>query len=272
MQIKNPYRYKSELPMWNPISGGVYDTVSLYIGGEELTPWNLCFSTDETQLYITGNTADTVKQWSGTPGTISSYIYTGNSFSFSAQTTQPFNIRWSFDGSKCYAVGRNNHTIWQYDAGTNWDISTLVYSGHSLILSDTSNTFTDMIISDDNSIIVTITQATGNIHRYDLSDVDDVSTGVLNVAKSGSDTDLQLEGMFSNPNGKQCYIVESGDDLIRQWDLSEEWNFSELPRAHDYEKDVTAQTPILRGVAILRDGSKFFTIGSTNDTIYQYSL
>lgn len=271
MNVKNPYRFK-KTDLWNPISGGVYDTVSLDLNPPEATPWNLVFSEDGTKLYVTGNTGDKCRQYSGTAWDLSTFTDDSKEFAFTTQTSQPFNIRWSLDGTKCYAVGRNNHTVWQYNASTSWDISTLSYASKSLVLNNISNTFTDMFFSPDGLILLTLTQATQSMDYYDLSVAWDVSTGVYDSFKSSSFSfDPQSEGLFFNPNGLQMYIVESGDDKIFEFRITTPFDLSEITAEYT-SKDVTAQEGQPRGVAFKQDGTKFYVCGSATDFAYQYSL
>lgn len=274
MNVKNPYRFK-KMNLWNLISGGIYDSVFLSVTPPEATPWNLCFSEDGTKLYITGNTGDKCRQYSGTAWDLSTFTDDSKEHIFTTQTAQPFQVRWKTDGTKCYAVGRNNYTLWQYTASTAWDISTLSYDSKSLVLNDTSTTFNDAFFNADGTILITLSQLTGNLQHYALSTAWDISTGVYDATKSGAWLDPQNEGMFIHPNGLQFYLIESGDDRVHELLLTVAWDFSTITTPYSANisaLSVTTEESVARGIAFKSDGSKFYVVGSASDKVHQYSL
>ena len=83
---------------------------------------------DETQVWITNRTDETVEEWSmSTPGLFSTLSYVKN-FDFSAKVTDPNALHLSGDGLRLYLANAVDGNCHQYDLGTEWDVSTAVFS------------------------------------------------------------------------------------------------------------------------------------------------
>ena len=254
---------------WGLIEDGTYDSVSLDVNPPEGTPWDLVFSDDGTKLYVTGNTGDKCRQYSGTAWDLSTFVDDSKEYSFTTQTTQPFAVRWKSDGTKCYAVGRNNSTLFQYSASTAWDISTLSYDSKSLVVTAVASTFNNCFFSPDGLILLTV--SSDDVYYYDLSSAWDISTAVSDSLKDGLTNGNNISGMFFNSNGRQLYIAETPNTL-NQYDLSVAWDASTIPLVAASVLDVSSEETALRGIAFKSDGTKFYIVGNTSDFVHQYSL
>ena len=118
------------------VSTASYDSVSLLVRPQCDNPTGLTFSTDGSNLYVTGLTDDTVAQYSlSTPWSLATATYSGNSFDVSTQEDQPRAVIFSSDGFKMYISGSGSDAIHQYNLTTEWDVSSASYSSNTLDVS-----------------------------------------------------------------------------------------------------------------------------------------
>ncbi|MBT6757570.1 MAG: hypothetical protein HOA84_04495 [Candidatus Jacksonbacteria bacterium] len=121
------------------ISTGSYDSKDFAASSQEGLPRDFEFKQDGTKLYIVGSNEDTVYQYTlSTPWDVSTASYDTISFAVSEESTL-YSIFIKPDGTKFYAVGQGNDTVYQYsfasnanNAGTSTlDDITINYSGYS---------------------------------------------------------------------------------------------------------------------------------------------
>ena len=160
------YQY-SLTTSWD-ISTASYDSVSFSVSSQDSSPSGVRFKTDGTKMYILGRTGDAIFQYAlSTAWDISTASYESKSLSVSSQESFPISMFMSPTGSAVYVLGNGNDTVYQYDLGTDWDISTGVYN--------TSQTFDVGGIADnqygltfksDGSKMYTVAFGTDRIYQY----------------------------------------------------------------------------------------------------------
>ena len=85
----------------------------------------------------------------------------------------------------------------------------------------------------------------------------------------GSD-ESSPDGLSFSRYGTKIYVTGWGGDEINQYTLSTAWDISTA--SHDGTFSISAQEGTARGGQISADGTKFYVLGSDNNTIYQYTL
>ena len=134
------------------ISTASYDSVLFNVSGQEANPVAFRFNSDGTKMYVTGQTNQTVYQYSlSTAYDISSASYDSKSFSIASQQTSPYGLNFSNDGSKFFITGGSTPTVHQYDMSTNFDVSTASYNSVSFDLSGQDAQFLTSVFSADGS-------------------------------------------------------------------------------------------------------------------------
>ena len=156
----------------------------------------------------------------GEPWNIKSGYYSGKSLSVIAQETNLAALAFSSDGTKAYAVGSTNNTIYQYTLSTAWDISTGSYASKSLSVAAQESTTEDLAFSSDGTMAYTIGTVQKTIYQYTLSTAWDISTGSYaskSLSVAGEET--QPYGLAFPPDGAKVYVLGVATDKIYQYTL-----------------------------------------------------
>lgn len=94
-------------------------TTNFVISGQDTNPNDIYFKDDGTKFWISGDTNNSVYQYScSTAWDISTASYDGVSFSVAAQETGPQGITFGYSGTKLYVVGAVTDTVYQYSTAT----------------------------------------------------------------------------------------------------------------------------------------------------------
>ncbi len=272
--------YQYTLPTPWSLTGASYDLVSLSVATQEINPHGLVFSSDGTKMYIIGQTADTVFQYTlSTPWSLVGAIYDSNSISVAAQDLTPVSLSFSNDGTKMYMIGATNDSTYQYTLSSPWEIRTASYDSVSfnivLALSSINETQPSGITfsSDGTKMYITGT-ARDYVYQCDLSTAWDLSTAAfIQPMTSVSAQNIRPSGISFSPDGTKLFMIGYTPDGIFQYTLSTPW----VIRTMSYDGisiDISAQSvsSFSHGIAFSSDGSKLFMINGATRDIFQYTL
>jgi hypothetical protein len=113
------FQYTLSTP-WD-VSTATYANKSGDVRNEEITPYDVAFSSDGAKMYIVGDVHDTVFQYIlSIAWDVSTSAYSGKSKFVGSEDTNPFGITFSPDGAKMYIVGYSNGIVYQYTMPSNW--------------------------------------------------------------------------------------------------------------------------------------------------------
>jgi hypothetical protein len=205
--------------------------------------------------------------------------YSGNSLSIVSETLSPGGLAFSSDGTKAYIIG--GMTIYQYDLTTPWDISSGSYTSQKIICSNCSPT--SLVFSSDGTKMFLLVRDSVNgnhdIYQYSASP----SWSISNIAYTGKSLKVSPFGPFPynytlhptaisiSSDGTKVYVVSTEPDKIYQYTLTTPWDISSGSADNPTSLSIgTDQTST--GLAFSSDGTKVYTIGTSNRYIYQYTL
>ena len=245
------------------VTSAVYDSVS-FSSDIDLNPHGLSFKTDGTKMYVQGEQADDVKQYTlSTAWDLSTASYDSVSFSVSSQTTAGEDVFLKTDGTKMYVIGGG--VIYQYSMSTAWDLSTASYDSKSHNVS-AQNATPKSLTFNANGTKAYIGES-AIIFEYDLSTAWDISTASYNSV-SFSGADQSYEGMMFNPDGTRLFITGEGNLLA--FDFSTPYDLSTAVDNTDIlSVSSTVQEPVALYVG--NSGLKTYIADNDTDTIYQFT-
>ena len=149
---------------WNVSTASL--AASFYFGSQDLSPRGLAFSTDGTKMYFVGAYANSVFQYNlGTAWSVSSASYSGLSKNLDAQGSGVWGVTFSSDGTKMFTGSIGNNSVFQYNLGTAWNVSTATYSGYSINLSGQVTNVRDISLSSD-GLYMLVTESGSLVFQY----------------------------------------------------------------------------------------------------------
>jgi sugar lactone lactonase YvrE len=254
------------------VSTASYDSKSFSVITQESAPSSVFFKSDGTAFYIVGTTNDTVYQYScSTAWDVSTASYASKSFAVVTQETNPAGLFFKDDGTKFYVVGSASDSIYQYSCSTAWDVSTASYDSKSFNVHWAGFAVAGLFISSDGTVVNVIESTTVRVYKFTLGTAWDISTASVprGVFSVNAQETIPNDFVFK-PDGTKFYIVGQTTDTVYQYSCSTAWDVSTA--SYDSKSfSVTTQETDPRGLFFKSDGTKFYVVGQTNDTVYQYS-
>ena len=255
------------------LANASYDSKSLAVGSQESTPRGVEFNNDGTKMYVTGNSDDYVNQYSlSTAYDVSTGSYDSVRFDVSSQDTSPSGIRFKTDGTKMFVLGIANQNVYEYDLSTAFDVSTASYNSVSFSVSSEETSPLGFVFKPDGTKMFVAGNANDDIFQYSLSTAWDISTASYdNKAADITSQDTIVVDVGFNSDGTKMFVAGSSGEDINQYSLSTAWDVSTASFDNVIFETHNQETNIL-GFTIKSDGTKFYIVGSTSDTVFQYSF
>ena len=156
---------------------------------------------------------------------------------------------------------------------TSYDLAGTSYDSKSF---DFSSQFTNdggLAFNNDGTKMYIVAFTTPNaVYQYSLSTAYDVSTASYDsVSFDVSGQATTAVAIKFNPSGTKMYIGDYGTDTTYQYSLSTAFDISTA--SYDSVSFSTAsEDNTLRDIAFNSDGTAFYMIGTSTDTVHQYSL
>ena len=145
------------------------------------------------------------------------------------------------------------------------------YSGKSVSISAQETASRGISFSTDGTKMYIVGQTSDSVFQYTLSTPFDVSTATYSTKSFSVLTqDTASTSLFFKPDGTVFYMLGDTVDTVFQFTLTTAWDISTA--AYSKACSVTTQETAPSGLVISTDGTKMYVIGSTNDTVYQYTL
>lgn len=264
--------YASIQPV-TPYTGAIYyDPTAMVYASKSLsvlaqtgsTSNGLKFSSDGTKVY-TAN-ASTIYQYTvSTPWDISTGTYATKSLVTSGKGTI-LSLWFSTDGTKLYVTG-GNRIVYRYNLSTAWDLATATDSGTSYSTTTQITSGTASAVMFDRTGKIMYVHGINNTYQYGLTTAWDLTTA--SYSSKSLSVGTAVVDITISPDGKTVI-----------WGRSTSIYYAYLRKAWD----ITTAKPIevistssqdaggVNGVEYSSDGSKVYILGTTNDTIYQYTV
>ena len=198
--------------------------------------------------------------------------YDSVSFSVASQDAGPRAVAFKSDGTKMYYAGTNNDTIYQYSLSTAWDVSTASYDSVSFSVASQGQP-SGLVFKSDGTKFYLSENNTSSVYQYSLSTAWDMSTASYDsVSFSISSQGLYPHDVMFKSDGTSMYVYASDVESVFQYTLSTAWDLSTASYASKSYAFANAEDTSPEGMDISADGTKFYMVGRTTDSIYQYTL
>ncbi len=259
-------------PVSADISSASYDSKSFSVASQDTNSGGLWIKPDGTKFYFTGINNDFIYQYSmSTPWDISTGSYDSKSCNMNSSPNidTPHGVCANDDGSIFYVINAANDTIYELDLSTAWDVSTCS-AGGTYVLESESHRNCFFHPTGDEFYVIGV--GSDKVYTHSMSTAYDVTT----ASNSTEDGDVSAQlgvptGVYFNDNGTTMWVVGRVNDTVYEYDLSTAWD----PSSETYSTNsfsVATQATYPKDIIFKHDdGSKFYILDDTNDTIYQYS-
>ena len=239
------------------------------IAAEELNPRTIFFKPDGTKMYVAGTIGDDVNEYDlSIAWDVSTASYLQN-FHVWGEESSPQALFFKPDGTKMYVLGSSGDDVNEYDLSTAWDVSTASYLQlFSISAQETSPKA--LFFKPDGTKMYVLGSSGDDVNEYDLSTAWDVTTASYLQLFSISAQETSPSGLSFKPDGTKMYIVGYITDAVNEYSLSTAWDVTTASYVQNFS--IKTQETFVEGLFFKSDGTKFYIIGTTDDTVYQYDL
>ena len=252
------------------VLGATYDTVSFSVAAQDGTPNDVTFSADGVRMFMLGGATDTVYEYALSTPWLPSSAVLSTSFSVTAQDTAPTGIFFRPDGMKLYMIGQTNDTVYQYALTSPYSVATASYESKSFSVAAQDITPTGIWFRPNGLAMYVVGSTGDSVYQYTLSTAWDVSTATFLQAFSISGQETVPNSIVLTGDGQRMFVCGQTGDDVNVYSLSTAWNISTATFLG--VASVSGQEITPTGIYVRPDGSKLHVVGTTNDTVYQYSV
>jgi len=243
------------------------------VSGQDTSPEDIFFKPDGTKMYIVGDAGNDVNEYTlSTAWNVTTASYVQN-FSVGSQDLTPQGLFFKDDGTKMYVVGDSNNSVYEYDLGTAWNISTASYLQTFSV--DDQDTIPEAIsFKSDGTKMYVLGNAYRNVLEYSLGTAWNISTAVWSQPTGGyfnvTTQETQPQSLFFKPDGLKVYIVGIAGDDVNEYDLSIAWDVSSASYLQNFS--VATEDTVPRALFFKPDGTKMYILGGVGDDVNEYNL
>ena len=262
------------------LASAVYDNISFSVASQQNVPSGLAFNDDGTKMYVCGSQATNniceyalSIAWDISSATFTAAIDSTVVFTGGVSESDPRGIFFKPDGTIIFVVGNSNDYIFQGTLSTPWDITTTMQTTAVDLSGQTTDPTGIFIKSDGTKMYVSSSDGSDSIYQYTLTTPWTVAgTSYDGASVSISAQDDTPANIFFKPDGMKIFVLGSQNQAVYQYGLSFPWDISTAT----YDSVSFSVNPpegaVVGGLSFKPDGTKMYTVGATNDTVYQYSL
>lgn len=254
------------------LANASYDNKSFSVSSQETAPSGVFFKSDGTKMYILGYSSDAVYQYSlSTAWDVSTASYDSVTFALTPTVTVPRCLVFKPDGTKFYLTDNLDDRIYQYALTTAWDVSTASYDNKNFHYVSQTAQGRGIAFKPDGTKVYLIDDTSEIVYQYSLSTAWDISTASYDsVTLDVTTEDTTPQDIAFNSDGTKLFVVGQQNDLVYQYTLSTAWDVS----TGSYDSvsfNISSQETDPSSITFDTTGSKFYVLGTLNDTVYQYS-
>ena len=198
---------------------------------------------------------------------ISSASFDSVTFSVAAQEANPSGLFLHPDGNSLWITGISGDDVMQYNMSTPWDLSTASLTYTTLVSTYSPNP-RKVLFNTDGTKVFILSQTGNDIVEYTCTAWTTSSLTYQTEFSLSSQLTAPIGGCFSE-DGTNFYATNGS--TVYQYTLGTAFSVSTMSYASK-SLSVSTQDTGTFGLRFNRDGTKLFTVGSTNDNVYQYSL
>jgi DNA-binding beta-propeller fold protein YncE len=242
---------------------------SFSVSAQETEPMGIAFNTTGTKMFVVGKSGDDVNEYTLSVAFDVSTATFVDSFSVSAQDSQPHAVSFNTDGTKMFVLGYTGQDVNEYTLSTGFDVSTATFVDSFSVASQETEP-RGMAFSTDGTKMFISGNSGKDINEYALSTGFDVSTASFTDSFSVLGQDTYPTGIAFNSDGTKMFFVGSTGDAVYAYNLSTGFDVSTAVYSKTFS--VSGQDSEPQDVAFNPAGTKMFIVGDAGDDVNEYDL
>jgi len=252
------------------VANAGYDGVSFSVGSQETNPNGLFFSPDGRKMFVIGSSGDDINEYTlSTPWDVSTATFV-TVFSVASQDTNPQDLYFRNDGKKLYVVGGTNDEVDQYTLSTPWSIASASYDSVSLSVTTEEAIPTGLFFKPDGLKMYIVGETNDTVYCYFLQTAWNPATAIGVDSFSVSGQESTARALSFTADGSRMFVMGSTGDDVNIYNLTTPWDITTASFVTVFSVSTEETAP--SGLFVKPDGTKFYIVGTANDTVYQYTI
>jgi hypothetical protein len=161
--------------------------------------------------------------------------------------------------------------VYQYTLSTPWSVATASYDSVSFSVAG-QDTAPNGFWFKPNGLSMYMVGSTNpdSVYQYTLSTAWNVSTATFLQSLSIFGQEATPNGMTFTGDGSRMFVIGATGDDVNVYNLTTPWDISTSVFVNVFS--VSGQDTAPQGIYIKPDGTKMYVLGTTNDTVFQYTV
>lgn len=243
------------------------------VSAQDTVAQGLTFKPDGTKMYVVGQTNDSIYEYNlSTPWNIDTATFVRSS----SVTGNPESIYFKPDGTSYYVLEAVADSVFRYDCSQAWNVATSSFITN-YVVGLQENVPYGLFFKPDGTKMFIYGSGGDDISEYTLSTPWDISTASFRANTSsplatlvGLPIATAGEDIKFRPDGKMAYWLNSSNNLIHFYSLSQAWNVQTLTSANKSYLSTTSSGPT--DFYIRDDGKMLFILDATYDGITAHRM
>jgi sugar lactone lactonase YvrE len=263
--------YQYTLSVAWDVSTASYDSVRIFVWGQDTFPKGIFFKTDGAKMYMVGDNNNEVYQYTlSASWDLSTATYDSESFYVGNEDSNPFAIFIKSDGTKMFMMGDKFDSIYQYSLSGAWDVTTASYDSKSHDVSDQDTFLRGISFNTDGSKMILLGSENDSVYQYDLLTEWDVKSSKYDDAYVFTAEDSTAQSTFFGDSGTKLYVVGYDTNTIYQYSLSSAWDVSTAVYVSSFDIKKTTTNPL--DIFFNSDGTKLYALDGSADYVREHTL
>jgi sugar lactone lactonase YvrE len=231
------------------------------------SPSSLKFADNGNVAYMTGSSADRIYAFDlDSPYSLDKLTYR-SSMDVGFQSATPRSLYIRDNNLDIYCTGSSGDDIRHYTLSAEHDLASV--TGSILPLFEHANEYTGLFFKPDGTRLFMVNSTGGCVEEYALQNPWQISGATL-VQQKGTISQRDPRGIWIRGDGNRLFIVGEAGDYVDSYYLSTSWDISTMTFERNFSIGSKETTP--RSVFFKTDGSKFWALGYSSDTVWEYDL
>lgn len=174
------------------------------------------------------------------------------------------------DGTEMYILSTNSN-IHEFPLSSEWDLSTVsAYTSYAFY--SNSSTPRDIWMNSNGTKVYIVGTTVDDINYFTLSSAwNPGGTPTYQNDMNVTTQDNLPMGIFLSPTGMRLFLVGSTNDRVYQYSTNTPWSMAVL-EYDDWSVLISSYETAPCGLFISPDGTKLYILGTSSDTIHQFTI